>query len=585
MADDLTAEILRNALCVAAEEASIVVVRSAYSTFIVEGADAAAAILDVDGRLVAHSMSTAIVQCASLRSGLPFVLRAYPVDTISDGDVFVLNDVYQGGIHANDLLVYRPVFVAGAVAYVVGALIHVADLSGISAGGMASDATDVFLEGLQLPPVRIATAAGFDDGLLRILAANSRAPDKLLGDVRALTAGVNVAARRVAEIAEEYTPAGLAGGIEDYLADTEVRMRGGLAELPPGTYTGSYTLDDGPSVRVAVTINAGPRAGVVVDFEGTDPQVAVPINSGFSQTLGGVMYALRCHVDSSLPMNEGCFAPVEVRMPEGSLVNCTRPYPGGGRWGTVAAAEEAIFAALTQALPERGVGASGILQGYSISGATGGWLHMSFELGGMGARHDCDGPDATGALFGGGRNIIPQVEPIEARLPVRIEAVELIEDSGGAGSHRGGRGTRTVIRMLADARVDTRGDRLRIPPPGAAGGGPGRAGGYYKLNEDGSRDPLPPKATRQPLRAGEALVVETSGGGGYGLAGAPADAARPARAPRPLDDREDCRGDSSAPQPSVPPRQSSRLLPRQSSRLTAEGTSRLAAEDVQEAGS
>lgn len=539
MTDDLTAEILRNALCVAAEEASIVVVRSAYSTFIVEGADAAAAILDAGGRLIAHSTSTAIIQCASLRSALPYVLRAFPAETMAPGDVFVLNDVYQGGIHANDLLVFRPVFVSrtsflgddpqtpenspqrlaslrrGAPAYFTGTLIHVADLSGISAGGMASDATDVFLEGLQLPPVRIATADGLVDDLVRVLAANSRTPGKLVGDLRALIAGVNVAARRLEEIIERHTPEGLARGVEDYLAHTERRMRADLARLPSGSYRGEFGLDDGPVVRVTVTVGA---EGVVVDFAGTDEQVALPVNSGFSQTHGGVMYALRCFVDPVLPLNEGCFAPLDVRMPKGTLVNCTPPYPGGGRWATVAAAEEAIFAALTQALPDHGVAASGILQGFSISGAGGArpWLHMSFDLGGIGASARRDGPDATGALFGGGRNIIPQVEPIEARLPIRVEEVSLIPDSGGAGRHRGGLGTRTVLRMLADARVDTRGDRLRHGPPGAAGGLAGRAGAYIRERPDGTLEPLDAKATRQPLAAGEALVVETSGGGGYG---------------------------------------------------------------------
>ncbi|MDL4771558.1 hydantoinase B/oxoprolinase family protein [Actinomadura xylanilytica] len=540
---DLTAEILRNALCVAAEEASIVVVRSAYSTFIVEGADAAAAILDARGRLVAHSLSTALIQCTSLRSALPYVLRAYPPETMAPGDVFVLNDVYQGGIHANDLLVFRPVFLGGAPAYYTGTLIHVADLSGLSAGGMASDATDIFLEGVQLPPVRIATADGLAGDLVRVLAANSRTPDKLVGDLRALIAGTNVAARRLEEIAEADTPAGLAAGIEDYLAHTERRMRAGLAALPGGTHGGEYRLDDGHLVRVAVTVDGS--GGVVVDFAGTDEQVPLPVNSGFSQTHGGVMYALRCFVDPSLPMNEGCFTPVDVRMPPGTLVHCTPPFPGGGRFGTVAAAEEAIFAALTRGGAHdeaggrppsgghdegvsggaggrppsgaQGVAASGILQAFSISGVRRPWLHMSFDLGGMGARDARDGPDATGALFGGGRNIIPQAEPIEARLPVRVEEVSLIPDSGGRGRRRGGLGTRTVIRMLEDARVDTRGDRLLRPPPGAAGGGPGRAGGYYRERADGVREPLGTKATRLPLAEGEALVVETSGGGGYGL--------------------------------------------------------------------
>ncbi|WP_051467064.1 hydantoinase B/oxoprolinase family protein [Actinomadura oligospora] len=512
-APDLTAEILRNALCVAAEEAGIVVVRSAYSAFIVEGADAAAAILDARGRLVAHSLSTALIQCASLRSALPFLLDAHPAETMEPGDVFVLNDVYQGGIHANDLLVFKPVFVDGMPAYFTGTLIHVADLSGISAGGMASDATDVFLEGLQLPPVRIATADGLVDDLVRVLAANSRTPERLVGDLRALVAGANVAARRLAEIIETYTPAGLARGVADYLAHTERRMRDGLAGIPAGTRRASYTLDDGHTVRVAVTSDGS--GGLTVDFDGTDEQVPLPVNSGFSQTIGGVLYAVRCFVDPALPMNEGCFTPVDIRLPRGTLVHCTRPFPGGGRFGTVAAAEEAVLSAIA---PD-GAAASGILQAFSISGVRTPWLHMAFDLGGTGARPDGDGVDATGALFGGGRNIVPQVEPVEARLPVRIEEVSLIPDSGGRGRHRGGLGTRTVLRVLEDARVDTRGDRLRRPPPGASGGSPGRPGSYRRERVDGRVEPLDAKATRQPLAAGEALIVETSGGGGHGPPG------------------------------------------------------------------
>ncbi|MFD0855986.1 hydantoinase B/oxoprolinase family protein, partial [Actinomadura adrarensis] len=383
MSDDLTAEILRNALCVAAEEASIVVVRSAYSTFIVEGADAAAAILDAQGRLIAHSVSTALMQCASLRAALPYVIKAYPLDAMTPGDVFVLNDVYQGGIHSNDLLVFRPVFIDGKPTYFTGTLIHVADLSGLSAGGMASDATDVFLEGLQLPPVRIATADGLADDMVRVLAANSRTPAKLVGDLRALIAGVNVAAKRLEEIADTHTPDGLARGIDAYLAHTEQRMRAGLTALPRGTHHGEYALDDGHVIRVAVTVDGS--GAMVVDFDGTDEQVPLPVNSGFSQTHGGVMYAIRCFVDPDLPMNEGCFAPVDVLMPAGTLVNCTPPFPGGGRFATVAAAEEAIFAALTSASARTsaseggGVAASGILQAFSISGARRPWLHMSFD--------------------------------------------------------------------------------------------------------------------------------------------------------------------------------------------------------------
>jgi N-methylhydantoinase B len=166
------------------------------------------------------------------------------------------------------------------------------------------------------------------------------------------------------------------------------------------------------------------------------------------------------------------------------------------------------------------VAASGILQPFSIAGSSperGAWLHMAFDFGGGGARRGQDGFDASGGLFGGGRNLVPQVEPIEAALPVRIEALEVIPDSGGAGRWRGGRATRTTIRVLEDGVVDTRGDRMRTPPMGAEGGAPGRPGAYLHVRPDGTTTPIPAKTTRVRVQAGDAVVVETSGGGGLGV--------------------------------------------------------------------
>ena len=212
--DALTAEVLRNALVVAAEEASIVVVRSAYSTFIVEGSDASAAILDADGRLIAHSMATTLMNSMALKVALPELVQDIPLATMRPGDVFVLNDAYRGGVHTNDLLVYRPVCTSGLPAYFAATMIHVSDLGGLSAGGMAPLATDIYLEGLQLPPVRLATADGLEPAVEAILRANSRTPDKVMGDVRALVAGTAVAATRIDALIREYGETGLRAGID-----------------------------------------------------------------------------------------------------------------------------------------------------------------------------------------------------------------------------------------------------------------------------------------------------------------------------------------------------------------------------------
>jgi N-methylhydantoinase B len=233
------------------------------------------------------------------------------------------------------------------------------------------------------------------------------------------------------------------------------------------------------------------------------------------------LFAVRCFLDPTIPMNEGCFRPIDLRLPPKTLVNPSPPHPGGGRNFVMCACIDAVIAALGSADPEREVAASGILQPVSMYPTRRGhnpWIHMSYELAGHGARRGSDGPDASGMHFGLARNTVPQVEPVEARAPFVIEAKEFIPDSGGAGQWRGGLGVRTVFRMLEDTTVTYRGDRLRFPPPGARGGGPGKGGAYYRRDAVGVITRLPNKASGIEFRAGDAIIVETSGGGGLGPA-------------------------------------------------------------------
>lgn len=518
----LTSEVLRNALVVAAEEASIVVVRSAYSTFVVEGSDASAAILDKEGKLIAHSMATTLMNSMALSVAVPFLLEDIPIDTIRPGDVFATNDAYKGGVHTNDILIFKPIFVDGKVEYFAATLIHVSDIGGASAGGMASLATEIYAEGLQLPPVRIASAEGLEEPIMRILALNSRTPEKVQGDVRALIAGATTAATRIIELIDSYGAEGFRAGVDEYLNYTEELTRAAVAELPAGTWHSEYTIDDDGvtdirdhRVRVAVTIDSG---RVAIDFDGTDPQVAAAVNSSISQTLAAAVFAFRCFVDPAIPMNDGCLRILDINLPEGSLLNARSPYPCGGRFLPSYAAMEAVLQALSEAVPNRAIAASGILQPFSIAATTAPyWVHLAYEFGGVGARYGKDGPDATGVHFGLGRNSVPQAEPVEARCPLIVEGVEYISDSGGAGRWRGGLGTRTVFRLLADAYVTTRGDRLETGPRGRDGGHPGVTGAFLKRHTDGRLDRLHSKVNNELFRAGEAFVVETSGGGGIGV--------------------------------------------------------------------
>ncbi|NUT11506.1 MAG: hydantoinase B/oxoprolinase family protein, partial [Nonomuraea sp.] len=455
---------------------------------------------------------------------LPELLKDIPPHTMRPGDAYVLNDAYRGGVHTNDLLVYRPVFAGGAPAYFTATMIHVSDLGGLSAGGMAPLATDIFLEGLQLPPIRLATRDGLEPAVEAILRANSRTPDKVMGDVRALVAGTAVAAARLESLMAEYGEPGLAAGVDAYLDHTETRTRAALAELPRGRFEASYPIDDdgvdlerAHDVRVAVTLEGD---AVTLDFTGTGPQVPAAINASASQSLAAAVFAVRCFLDPTIPMNDGCLRAIEVVLPEGSLLNARSPHPCGGRYVPIYAAMEAVFQALSDAVPERAIAASGILQPFSIA-AVGApyWIHLSYDFGGVGARRGLDGPDATGVHFGIGRNSVPQAEPVESRCPLIVESVETVPDSGGPGRFRGGLGSRTVYRFLADCHVTTRGDRLRLPPPGRDGGLPGRVGGFFKRHLDGRVERLASKVNNVRFGAGEAFIVETTGGGGLGPPG------------------------------------------------------------------
>jgi N-methylhydantoinase B len=533
LVDALGAEILRHALRVAAEEASIVVVRSAHSTMIVEGADACAALLDASGRLVSLSAATNLMHASSLRSALPALVEDHPLETMAPGDVFVMNDAFRGGIHANDLLVFRPIFAgppggAATVQWFAGTLIHVVDLGGVSAGGLAATATDVFAEGLQLPPVRLYAGGEPVRDLHALLALNSRMPTRVMGDVEALVAGVTVLDQRIGALVERYGLAALRAGIDAYLASTEQQMRAQLALLPPGTYRGSYVIDnDGIDLETAITVRVAVRIGdeagrpdgtISLDFTGTDDQVLGAVNAGFSQALTGVHYAVRCFVDPAIPMNEGCFAPVEVHLPYGSLLNPRPPAACGGRVVSVCAAVEAILAALAVAVPEHAVAASSVIHPYTVSGRGpdgSPFVLLSYEFGGLGGRHGSDGPDATGAFFLGGRNTVPQVEAVEATMPILVERQGYAVDSGGAGRWRGGAGVETRIRLLGDGEIALRSDRVRFPPVGRQGGDDGAPGSQW-IERHGERVAMPARAVGVPVRAGEVFVMTTSGGGGLG---------------------------------------------------------------------
>jgi N-methylhydantoinase B len=519
-ASAITAEVVRNALSVAAEEGSVVVVRSSHSTNIQEGADAAAAVLDATGRLIAQSASTTVLHSASPRCGLQSLLAEVRLEEMQTGDILALNDPYRGGIHANDIMLLRPVFAGQPPTprWFAGTLIHVADVGGTVAGGLGALATDTFAEGVLLPPVWLFRRGEPNRDVLGIIERNSRAPAKVIGDVHALVAGVNVISKRLDELVARYGAEELDRLMDGFVAYARQLTSAGLDAIPSGTYRGRYTIDgDGidPTrtfeVHAAVTVGSG-RAHV--DFAGTSPQSQGAINASISQTLSGVIYAVRGFLDPTIPMNEGCFDVITAALPRGTLVNPAPPAACGGRVATVTAAVEAIIGALSTAVPDHAVAPSALIHVYTLSGRN--WLTLGYEFGGIGARHGEDGPDATGAYFLGGRSVIPQIEPLEAQLPFIVERWRLITGSGGQGRWRGGDGVEMALRMTAPGELTVRGYRMAIPPPGAGGGGAGRAGRFRVVRAAGGEEELAPLQQGVQLAPGDVFVLETSGGGGLG---------------------------------------------------------------------
>lgn len=525
MHDPVLIEIIKNAMATIAEEIGIVAVRSAYSTAVKESADASAAVCDCEGQVIAQSLGAPLMHLSSLRWSPRELMKDFPPERMKDGDVFLFNDQFRGGIHSNDIMVFKPVFSGGKPRFLTSALIHVADLGGLSAGGLPATATEYFHEGLMLPPVKLYDGGRLNEDLVRIISCNSRTPEKVMGDIRSMVGGTNVGARRLLELIDKYGLEQLEDLVRELLDYTERLTRSEIAKIPPGTYQGSYVIEDDGivpdktyTVRATVTVKG---SECHFDFTGTDPQARGAINAAFSQSISGVMFALRCFLEPSIPMNEGCFRPLTFTLPLGTMVNPRPPAACNARMATVQAVIDAVFQALSHAFADKAVAASGNVHVYTMNGidrSTGRiWSFMDPVIGSWGARSIKDGLDGQPiSLFGGGDSR-PSMEAFEIEYPVMFKRFQLWTDSGGPGKWRGGLGLHREVTVLEDAEITVRAaDRCHIPPPGIMGGKPGKGGGWVINLGSAKQLELPSKKTNQPLHAGDTLSMFISGGGGFG---------------------------------------------------------------------
>lgn len=535
--DPITSEVIRSGLTYASEEMGIAVRNSAYSPNIKERLDHSCALFDRRGRLIAQAEHIP-VHLGSLPWGLARTLDVLRErrEEMRAGEQWVVNDPYVAGTHLNDLTVIRPVFHRGELVAFAANKAHHADVGGAVPGSMSADVRELFGEGLILPPMRLVVADCIADETLELVRANSRSPEARSGDLKAQVAGNVTGERRLLELVARYGTLLFEAAVERFTGESERRTRAALRSLGEGTWTVEDYLEDErgePSIRIRATLTLRDGAAEI-DYTGTSPQVEMPLNAVFGVTLSGAFYALRVVTDPTIPMNDGCFRPVTVHAPEGTILSPVRPAPvSGGNVETSMRNADVILRALALAAPERvGASSGGTMTNVMAGGTTShgkAWTFYETNGCGMGARPTMDGIDAIQCHMTNTLNT--PIEAIEREYPLRVDRYEIAERTGGDGEFRGGCGLVRALRVVdGSATFVLLSDRHRLPPPGAEGGASG-ARGRHALVRDGVESDVPAKTTVR-AREGDVVIVQTPGGGGYG------DPARRSRAARERDARD-----------------------------------------------
>lgn len=524
--DPVTFEVVRGGLYAICEEMKSVMMRASFSPLLSLSADLSCAILDHAGDVVAQGNDIP-VHLGAMPFSAKGILKSFPLETWSPGDAVLSNDPYSGGSHLPDMTLLTPVFSGSDVIGFSASRVHWPDVGG-SAAGSSSVTDEITKEGVRVPPIKIIRAGQPDEGLWTLLFANVRIPEDRIGDFRAQIA---CNARGVERIEEQISRYG-GDAVRRIFAETQDYsqriMETILATIPDGRYQATHHLDgDGYSedhgngaFGISVTITKT-GARLHFDFAGTGAQARGPVNAPFAVTASVCYYTILALAGGSVPPNSGAYRPVDISAPEGSLVNPLYPAPVvAANTETSNRIVDVLLDALAPAMPERAVagsyGCAGVFALGGVDPARGRrFVHMETLGGGMGA--SAHGPGLDGHRVHMGNTMNLPNESAEASLPIRIEAYELVEGSGGQGRHAGGMGARKVIRALTDnIEFSLLYERAFNPAQGAAEGNPGQAAAFAVEHVDGSRTVLSSKTPAGHLQKGEALWIETAGGGGWG---------------------------------------------------------------------
>ncbi len=515
--DPITLEILWQRLVSIVDEADASVARTAFSSLLRDAHDYTCMFTDSRGQELVQGTFCTPGQAGAMAIGVKKIIRSRPLEEYRPGDVFIVNDPWLLAGHLNDVCVLSPIFFKDRPVAFTACVFHHSDIG----GRVSSDNREVFEEGLFIPPLKLYDAGELNEDVVRLIRWNVRTPEEVVGDIRSQVAANHVCAQKVIEMMTDEGLDSLDDLADEIIGRTERSMRAAIAKIPDGVYPYEGVIEgagqrDDITIRLTVDVRDDE---ILVDFDGTSPQVGWGVNVVYNFTYAYVFMAVKSAFDPEIPINEGSIRPVRMTAPEGSIVNCKFPAAVAARMQVGHFMTEMVFKALAAAAPDNIIAGSGgtpaqtnIFYGKRHDGRP--WHTMIIRGGGLGASSRMDGHHC--AIFPANGANTP-VEIFESDTPLIVESRELVCDSGGPGRMRGGIGRKMVIRVPQDEKapqgpttVAVQAGRFRYPPEGLFGGKPGAKAQFLK-----NKNPADPSGLTF-CEPGDVLSFYSAGGGGYG---------------------------------------------------------------------
>jgi len=532
--DKIIFEVLRGSLYSIAREMKAAVMRTAASPIIHDGGDVSAAVFDANMHLVAQGNDVPTMLGSSVISTRASV-EAIGVANLRPGDVIISNDAYlAGGNHQPDVQFTRPVFLGQEIVAYVMTRGHWSDIGGQTPGSHNISAWDIFGEGIRIPPTLVYRDDLPRTDLINLIIQNTRDPNSRILDIEAQYAGTFVGDQRIQDLLRKYGKAALADAMRETLDLSERLMRHRIAAIPDGVYADEDWIEpvlaEGwPSELIPVRVTITKKGDCIdFDYEGTGKQVRGGINAPYSVACNSTWFAVKVMLGHAIPINEGCYRPISIKVPSGTILNCKYPAPVvGGNTETSPRVVDLLIRALSKAVPDRALAdSSAAACAATFSGADPDAArcralvrtHVSYidvHPGGLGARPDKDGVSCLRVHVGNTGS--QSVELVESLIPLTVEEWTLVADSGGAGRWRGGLATRRTFRVeFEEATFSIIGERERVEPKGVFGGQAGMKFATRIERSDGRAEAIPAKGRAAIVQRGDRVIIQAPGSGGYG---------------------------------------------------------------------